>query len=481
MQKHENTIDVKTIDVKEQINKYFKSYALYVLQSRGIPNFYDSITPVQRLILMNAPDRFGKTIGLVGECIKAGYHHGDMSLGKAINKLARPFGCAEQLLIGDGFFGTPVNPKPSSARYTSVRISPDIRAIVEANAALNKQNADGAYEWISLEFPIGMLSHTVGIAVGYSSNILPRKRSDVEDYLNGKRKTAPKPYFNGFGGRVVKHKDMRTGWVLEGEVTFDDKSMVAHVGDLPPLMRYDSFIKRLYDKLDELSGEYKVENNSSIAVNIDVRWRDRDTWQAACAAIDKATKMIVVENFVFVRDGNVVEYDSITDYLDEFGVHRQRVRYNKMNYDLTVTCDELEFLRAKAAFMRFMMVKKRRDDEIREWMKPYKQQIRSRLDSIKLTSLSEEVLKKTDVVIKETEDLIVRMKESVREQLELCRELEKTSKSAGRVSSTKSKSDPLFEEETPFSVDGIEVYAPDEDEIELGQDDRDDDAVETEE
>ena len=67
-----------TLKITDQINTQYRTYALYVLQSRGIPNFYDGLTPVQRLILENSPARFNKTVGLVGEVIKTGlYHHGD--------------------------------------------------------------------------------------------------------------------------------------------------------------------------------------------------------------------------------------------------------------------------------------------------------------------------------------------------------------------------------------------------------------------
>jgi len=51
---------------------------MYVIQSRGIPNFYDSFTPVQRLILQMAPDKFQATVALVGQVMATGlYHHGD--------------------------------------------------------------------------------------------------------------------------------------------------------------------------------------------------------------------------------------------------------------------------------------------------------------------------------------------------------------------------------------------------------------------
>src|SRR3989304_2935858 len=172
-------MDIKAIDIKDQINTFFRTYALYVIESRGIPNFYDGITPVQRQILLNAPDKFEKTIGLVGSVMKTGlYHHGDAGLISAINKLAKPFQNSESLLKGDGFFGSPVNPKPSSARYTSVKIMPHIKKIVSDNHALNEKNPEGGYDWLHVEFPVGLMTHIVGIAVGYSSNILPRKMSD---------------------------------------------------------------------------------------------------------------------------------------------------------------------------------------------------------------------------------------------------------------------------------------------------------------
>ena len=42
------------------------------------------------------------------------------SMSQAICKLARPFGCSDQILLGDGFFGSPVNPVPYAPRYTQV-------------------------------------------------------------------------------------------------------------------------------------------------------------------------------------------------------------------------------------------------------------------------------------------------------------------------------------------------------------------------
>jgi intein/homing endonuclease len=93
-----------SINITDQINKRYKEYALYVLQSRGIPNFYDSLTPVQRIVLLNSPSHFGKTIGVVGEVIRTGlYHHGDcIDYDTEIN-----LGDGTQIKIGEWFDNNP--------------------------------------------------------------------------------------------------------------------------------------------------------------------------------------------------------------------------------------------------------------------------------------------------------------------------------------------------------------------------------------
>jgi hypothetical protein len=79
----------KRITISDQINQDYRKYALYVIQSRGIPNFYDALTPVQRLILQNSPSIFKKTVGVIGGVFSTGlYHHGDCVSGDTKIELA---------------------------------------------------------------------------------------------------------------------------------------------------------------------------------------------------------------------------------------------------------------------------------------------------------------------------------------------------------------------------------------------------------
>lgn len=68
---------IVSLPVSKFIDTKFRDYAVYVLTSRGIPDFYDALTPVQRYILKNSPLSFQKTLSVVGKAIQSGYHHGN--------------------------------------------------------------------------------------------------------------------------------------------------------------------------------------------------------------------------------------------------------------------------------------------------------------------------------------------------------------------------------------------------------------------
>src|ERR1035437_1717261 len=126
------------------------------------------------------------------------------SLTGAVNKLARPFGNALQILDGSGFFGSEVSPSPAAARYTSVKLSNQANGILSKYNCLTTRELDGPYDPFWMDIPIGLVTPIVGIAVGYKTTILPRKLKDIQEFLEGKRKSV-KPYFEGFTGTIEKY------------------------------------------------------------------------------------------------------------------------------------------------------------------------------------------------------------------------------------------------------------------------------------
>ena len=407
-----------TLSISDQINQKYRDYALYVLQSRGIPNFYDSLTPVQRIIIENSPNSFNKTIGLVGEVIRTGlYHHGDSSLSGAISKLARPFGCSFTVLEGDGFFGSPVNPNPSAPRYTSVKISQTVKQIVERHKDLNQENEEGGHDWLHIEVPVGLLTHIVGIAVGYRSNILPRKLEDIIEYLEGKNKLL-KPYFKDFDGKIYKFGPEDKTWILESGFEVNEKKKTIRIFDLAPVMRYDSFMSKLILKLDIAGYDYYMQNNSQSKCDLTISLRSlsADEFTKASAMIKKLTQIVVKEDIVFIKDGGVMEFDSVKEYLDSFRIHLEEVRLRRLKKDEVDLRMDLEFLEAKLKFLIFMSQKKRTNSEIVQFLSGFAKWISQKLSAIQIIKLSADHIKETEDEIKRIKSEIKRVQAEIKKQ-----------------------------------------------------------------
>jgi len=409
---------LSNLSISDQINFKYREYALYVLQSRGIPNFYDSLTPVQRIILENSPGSFNKTIGLVGEVIRTGlYHHGDSSLSGAISKLARPFGCSFQILEGDGFFGSPVNPSPSAPRYTSVKINKGVKEIIQKHSDLNESNEEGGHDWLHVEIPIGLLTHIIGIAVGYRTNILPRKLEDIVEYLEGKNKIL-KPHFKDFSGKIYKYENTENVWLFESGFESNSVKRTLRIFDLPPVMRYDSFMDKLVNKLEGLGLEYKLNNNSQSKCDVTLWFHKLQSkeFEALVPTIKKLTQILVKEDIVFIKDGSVAQFDSVKEYLDSFKIHLETVRLKRLRKDLENFKYDLEFLEAKLKFLIFMSQKKRTNKEIEEFLQQFSPKISSRLAAIQIIKLSSDHIVETEKEIARIKKLILETKKSIKAQ-----------------------------------------------------------------
>lgn len=454
------------LPISKQIDINFRNYALYVLERRGIPAWEDGLTSVQRLILMNAPDSFNKTLSLVGDCIKDGYHHGDSSLAGAIQKLARPFGCSDQLMLGDGFFGSQVKPEAAAARYTQVKINPKYRGLIKENAFLNGKDDEGAWLPLNVNVPIGMSTMVIGIAVGYKSTILPRKLEDIEKYQEGKIKQV-KPYFRDFTGKIERFKEMDKTWLISGDVEIDEKQMSLHVKDLPPIMKYDAFCGKIEKICDQFSNRARVYNNPSIKPDMKIVFTGiKNDWESFKDAVVKTTKMLVTECPVFVKDGNVLVYDKLEDYFDDLKYRKKEIELKRAKYFLDFDENELLFNEAKKKYLEYMLAKKRKESEVEDFLKQFNKEISGRLDGILLKKLNKEELDRTENKIKELKDAIKEYKASVKTLTKEFSAMEDTASKRGI--SNKGVKD-LFDDIEV--VDGIEVFRGDSGEkVEEGED-----------
>lgn len=408
----------------EHINKDFKEYALYTLKSRAIPDFYDCLTNGQKFIIMNAPTNFNKTLTVVGDCISDGYHHGNTSLENSIINITKPFNCSETILEGDGFFGNAITKEASSPRYTSVRISKKIKDYISKYSVLNsKKEGEDVWNPLKVDIPIGLVTYTIGISVGYKTTILPRRLEDIQNFLDSKTSECL-PYFMNFEGSIVKNDSSKSFKILP-KIVLDKTNKIINILDISPTMDYKKYIE---ENINDIIKKYdcKLVNDTKNSLNLKLIFPksfENKTLEMCYDEIYKFSTCIITEVLTFIKDDMILEYDSIEDYLNDFKNYREFLYLEKIEYDLKYSKSELEYLQARKKYIEFMS-SKRTEKEVSEFLNSYSESIYNRLDSIKLRFLNSEYLLKTEKEISEYFNTIEKQEKSLEKQSNKCKKIE---------------------------------------------------------
>lgn len=313
-----------------------KEYALYVAQQRAIPKVTDGLKSSQRIalwLLKNRADKI-KTVGLGGEMASQRlYVHGDVSATNAIGLLAAPFKNNVPLIEGIGSFGSRTKPVDGigAPRYTQVRRSEAARHFLYNDLPLVplEENYDGSnvqpVHFLPL-IPTVLLNGVVGVAVGFSTDILPRSLSDIitatQNALKGKKIVEPEPHFERYDVDVANIGPNQ--WEITGKVVITNTSTLT-VTELPPGLSLEAFKKRLIAMEDE----EKIVNfidASSKAINVEIQMKrgSLKNWTTK-QAIDflklreKTTERIVVIDW---EGSKVATYDKASDLIRDFAEWR---------------------------------------------------------------------------------------------------------------------------------------------------------------
>ena len=349
----------------EYILETSREYSIYVNEHRAIPKVSDGLKDAQRkaLWLISKRNEKIKTVSLSGMMIASGlYLHGDASASDTISLLAAPFTNNIPLLEGEGTFGTRVAPVEGIAapRYTYVKRGKAAERLMflDLDIVPMKENYDGStMEPVSFLpiVPMVLLNSISGIAVGWSTEILPRTLTDLikatVQAIDGKKVTTLVPSYDYLTVDVNNLGD--NAWEFIGKATVIDATTV-HISELPPNLTVDNFIKRLITMEDD--GKIRdFEDNSTDHIDIRVKfkrgvikkWSDSKVI-AFFKLKSKKTERIVVINW---DNKSIHQYESaellVKDFVEwRFGYYV--LRYQKLLDD---TKYELAFwLAIKACF-----------------------------------------------------------------------------------------------------------------------------------
>jgi DNA topoisomerase-2 len=259
-----------------------REYAIYVCQQRAIPKIEDGLKNGQRIalwLLRNRAEKI-KTFALAGLMgYEKLYVHGEASANNAISLLAAPYKNNQPLIEGHGQFGSRLKPVDGigAPRYTEVRRSKPSEAFLYQDLDLIplEDNYDGSnvqpQHFLPL-IPNVLLNGVSGVAVGWSTEILPRKLKGLiqatQDALAGRPIKGLEPHMERYniGVRNIAGNQ----WEFSGKATVIDTSTI-HITELPPSLDIEDFRTRLIKmEDDDLIKSYT--DRSAVGVNIQVKF-----------------------------------------------------------------------------------------------------------------------------------------------------------------------------------------------------------------
>ena len=389
------------LNVKQFLNSSMLDYSVYKLIQQ-LPFIIDGLSQTQRKIiwtLLNKPKKKYKTAdsySLIYEYTN--YLHGNASAENVWNVLSADYKNNINILTPKGSFGYRTIQQAAAPRYTSSILS-NIAQKIFSNLdkeIRQKQFLEGhEIEPVQLFpiIPIGLINGISGIAVGYSSNVLPRDPKFLIDLLigiiEGKIKKIPKilpiklPYFKGkiyngdndkqfiFEGNLYKDKaTKRFGWIIIDEVPwgYDREKMVKILNALEDQGKvvefHDSCIKNeFYFKIkvpieiynlskEKLINLFKLRIKQSevltfIKINEELQW-------------DKIEEKVFLknkENFSENFDKEIKTYNNAAEYLYDWIIERLKIYKKRKFFQLSQIKYNIMIFKEKARFIQSILNK----------------------------------------------------------------------------------------------------------------------------
>lgn len=334
----------------EYIKNTSRDYSIYVCRSRGIPSVCDGLKDAQRkalFVIKPLTDKI-KTVSLSGLLISSNlYLHGDVSAAEALSLMAAPYCNNVPFLHGIGAFGTKVGPTDwGASRYTYLKKYAITDALIYPDYDIIplKENYDGSVmepkHFLPL-IPLVLLNGISGIAVGWSTDILPRSLTDLINatlaVLDNKSISTIIPKYDFLRCDVRSLGGNK--WEFIGKIRFDGNTI--WVEELPPDLTLEQFKARLNKMEDEEKIQTYIDRSAK-EIKIEVKFKRGSilNWSEEDAINffklrSKTTERIVVLDW----DGNSIkQYDSAETLIKDFVEWRlgfYKIRYQSLIDDIT--------------------------------------------------------------------------------------------------------------------------------------------------
>jgi DNA gyrase subunit A len=185
-------MDIKTINIADEIKLSYLDYAMSVIIGRAIPDVRDGLKPVHRRILFSMHEvnndynkPYKKSARIVGDVMGKYHPHGDAAIYDATARMAQDFSMRHPLIDGQGNFGSVDGDPPAAMRYTEIRMSKlgmEFMRDIEKETVPFLPNYDNTIlepTVLPTRVPNFLLNGSSGIAVGMATNIPPHNLREL--------------------------------------------------------------------------------------------------------------------------------------------------------------------------------------------------------------------------------------------------------------------------------------------------------------
>src|SRR3954449_3625280 len=178
--------------LEDEMRTAYLDYAMSVIVGRALPDVRDGLKPVHRRVLFSmsesglGPTRpYVKCARIVGDVMGKYHPHGDSAIYDTLVRMAQEFSMRNELVDGQGNFGSIDDDPAAAMRYTEARLA---RIATEMLRDLDMDTVDFVANYdgrrreplvLPARFPNLLVNGSSGIAVGMATNIPPHNLREV--------------------------------------------------------------------------------------------------------------------------------------------------------------------------------------------------------------------------------------------------------------------------------------------------------------
>lgn len=353
--------------ITEFLSNEYKKFAYYTIEHRSIPSIVDSFKPVQRKIIASAiriwkssqkPLKVFQLSGRVASEML--YAHGDMSLNNAIINMVQKFKNNIPLLDEIGQFGSIRVPDAGAPRYIGTKLNEYFYMIYKDFDLVEAKQEEGVLIEPSYFLPIipmVLVNGVHGVAVAYTSKILPRNPIEVIKQcikiLNKQKIAKSTPYLKVFDGNYNYDSD-KNRWIITGNIVKVNATTI-QITELPSSMTYEKYENILEDLLNKkVIVDY--EDNCKDNVNYTVKFDRNFLSEIIDEDLLKILKLTEYYSEVFNlidENGELISFDSDVDIIKyfvnfrlSFYTKRKSIQMDSLDRSILILTNKVRFIEA---------------------------------------------------------------------------------------------------------------------------------------